>query len=143
MRLVDYTLKVLGLSEAMRRWHGLLSALDQSQRDKIARFAEQIAATLARAAEAFERLEKHPSETTARRAAIRELGRLSGYVENIVVTLNGRIDGRRLNAIKRRLEALTADSLIAESVRNADTLRINRLVATEGYFRALADALRT
>ena len=93
MRLVDYTLKVLGLSEAMRRWHGLLSALDQSQRDKIARFAEQIAATLARAAEAFERLEKHPSETTARRAAIRELGRLSGYVENIVVTLNGRIDG--------------------------------------------------
>ena len=143
MRLVDYTLKVLGLSEAMRRWHGLLSALDQSQRDKIARFAEQIAATLARAAEAFERLEKHPGETTARRAAIRELGRLSGYVENIVVTLNGRIDGRRLNGIKRRLEALTEDSLIAESVRKADTLRINRLVAAEGYFRALADALRT
>ena len=49
-----------------------------------------------------------------------------------MVTLNGRIDGRRLNGIKRRLEALTEDSLIAESVRNADTLRINRLVAAEG-----------
>lgn len=143
MRLVDYTLKVLGLSEAMRKWHGLLSALDQSQRDKIARFAEQIAATLGRAAEAFERLEKRPGETAAKRAAIRELGRLSGYVENMVVTLDGRIDGRRLNGIKRRLEALTEDSLIAESVRKADALRINRLLAAEGYFRALADALRT
>jgi hypothetical protein len=143
MRLVDYTLKVLGLSEAMRRWHGLLSALDRSERENIARFANQIAATLARAAEAFERLEKNPGETAASRAAIRELGRLSGYVENIVVTLHGRMDGRRLNGIKRRLEALTADSLIAESVRKADTPRINRLVAAEGYFRALADALRT
>ena len=143
MRLVDYTLKVLGLSEAMRTWHRLLSAVDQSQRDKIAGFAEQIAATVARAAEAFERLEKHPDETKARRAAIRELGRLSGYVENLVVTLDGRIDGRRLNGIRRRLEALTEDSLIAESVRKADTPRINRLLAAEGYFRALADALRT
>lgn len=143
MRLVDYTLKVLGLSEAMRKWHDLLAALDQSQRDKIARFAEQIAATLARAAEAFERIEKNPGETAPKRAAIRELGRLSGYVENIVVTLEGRVDGRRLNGLKRRLEALTEDSLIADTVRKADTTRIDRLLASEGYFRALADALRT
>ena len=143
MRLVDYTLTLLGLSEAMRKWHGLLSALDQGQRDKVARFAEQIAATLARAAEAFERIEKDPGENSARRAAVRELGRLSGYVENIVATLEGRIDGRRLNGIKRRLEALTADGLIADAVRNADAARIDRLLASEGYFRALADALRT
>jgi hypothetical protein len=142
MRLVDYTLKVLGLSQAMRKWHSLMSALDQSQRDKVARFAEQIAATLARAAEAFGRLEKHPGETLAARAAVRELGRLSGYVENIVVTLQGRIDGRRLRGIRRRLEALTEDGLIADSVRRADATRINRLIEAEGYFRALADALR-
>ena len=143
MRLVDYTLKVLGLSQAMRKWHSLMSALDQSQRDKVARFAEQIAATLARAAEAFGRLEKHPGETLATRAAVRELGRLSGYVENIVVTLQGRVDGRRLHGIRRRLEALTEDSLIADSVRRADAARINRLIEAEGYFRALADSLRT
>jgi hypothetical protein len=143
MRLVDYTLKLLGLSEAMRKWHGLLSALDQAQRDKIARFAEQIAATLARAAEAFERIERDPGEKSAKRAAVRELGRLSGYVENIVATLEGRIDGRRLNGIKRRLEALTADGLIADAVRKADAARIDRLLASEGYFRALADGLRT
>jgi ABC-type transporter Mla subunit MlaD len=142
MRLVDYTLKVLGLSEAMRKWHDLLAALDQSQRDKIARFAEQIAGTLARATEAFERIEKNPGETAAKRAAIRELGRLSGYVENIVVTLEGRVDGRRLNGLKRRLEALTEDGLIADTVRKADAARIDRLLASEGYFRALADALR-
>ena len=142
MRLVDYTLKVLGLSQAMRKWHSLMSALDQSQRDKVARFAEQIAATLARAAEAFGWLEKHPGETLATRAAVRELGRLSGYVENIVVTLQGRVDGRRLHGIRRRLQALTEDSLIADSVRRADAARINRLIEAEGYFRALADSLR-
>lgn len=143
MRLVDYTLKVLGLSEAMRKWHGLMSALDQAQRAKVARFAEQIAATLARAATAFERLEGRPSDVGAKRAAVRELGRLSGYVENIVVTLQGRIDGRRLNGIWRRLEALAEDGHIADSVRKADAARVNRLLAAEGYFRALADALRT
>ena len=142
MRLVDYTLKLLGLSEAMRKWHGLLSALDHAQRDKIARFAEQIAATLGRAAEAFEHIEREPGEKLAKRAAVRELGRLSGYVENIVATLEGRIDGRRLNGIKRRLEALAEDSLIADAVRKADATRIDRLLASEGYFRALADALR-
>lgn len=126
----------------MRKWHGLLAALDQAQRDKIARFAEAIAGTLGRAAEAFERLERRPRDVAARRAAIRELGRLSGYVESIVVTLEGRIDGRSLNGIRRRLEALAADGLILETVRRADAARINRLLASEGYFRALADALR-
>lgn len=143
MRLVDYTLKLLGLSEAMRKWHGLLSMLDHAQREKIARFAEQIAATLGRAAEAFERIERNPNEKSAKLIAVRELGRLSGYVENIVEALEGRIDGRRLNGIKRRLEALTENELIADTVRRADAARVNRLLASEGYFRALADALRT
>lgn len=142
MRLVDYTLKLTGLSKAMRRWHGVLSALDAAQREKVARFAEQIAATLARAAEAFEQIERDPAERSARRTAIRELGRLSGYVENIVATLEGRIDGRRLNGIKRRLDSLAEEGLIAEAVRKANPPRIERLLAAEGYFRALADVLR-
>jgi hypothetical protein len=142
LRLVDYTLKLLGLSQAMRKWHGLLSALDEAQREKVAHFAEQVAGTLARAAEAFERIERDPGDKAARRSAIRELGRLSGYLESIVSVLKGRIDGRRLHGIKRRLAGLAADGLMAEAVRSADAARIERLVASEGYFRGLADALR-
>lgn len=142
LRLVDFTLKFIGLSAAMRKWHGILSALDEGRRDKVARFAEQIAATLARAVEAFERIERDPREQAARRTAIRELGRLSGYIESVVATLEGHIDGRRLNGLKRRLEGLAANDLIAQSVSKAGATQIERLLASEGYFRALADALR-
>jgi len=142
MRLVDYTLKLLGLSEALRKWHGLMVALEDDRREKIARFAEEIAGTLGRAARAFERIERNARDKSAERAAIRELGRIRGYVENIVDALDGRIDGRRLQGMKRRLEGLTGDDQIAQSARCADGARIDRLLAAEGYFRALADALR-
>jgi hypothetical protein len=142
LRLVDYTLKLLGLSEAIRKWHGLLVALDGKQRENIARFAEQIAGTLARAVVAFEQIERDAGARSAERAAIRELGRIRGYVENIVGALDGRIDGRRLYGMKRRLEGLTDEGQIADAVRRADATRIERLLASEGYFRALADALR-
>ena len=141
--VVDYTRRLLGLSRALRAWLGLLAQLDGRRQDKVARFADAIAATLARAVEAFERIEKEPSSRSARRAAIRELGRLSGYVEGIVAALDGHVDGRRLAGIKKRLEGLAADGLIAASVNNADAQRIDRLSASEGYFRALADGLRT
>ena len=50
LRFVDYTLKLLRLSQVMRKWHDLLGLLDGAQRERIARFAEQIAGTLGRAA---------------------------------------------------------------------------------------------
>lgn len=142
MRLADYTLKLLGVSETLRRWQHVLAALDERRRGKVARFADQIADTLARAAEAFERVDRDPADRRARHNAVRELGRLSGYIESIVDVLEGRIDGRRLRGIRRRLEGLERDGRIAEAVRRAGTARIERLVASEGYFRALADALR-
>ncbi|MFM9941218.1 MAG: hypothetical protein ACKVP7_17180 [Hyphomicrobiaceae bacterium] len=142
MRLVDYTLKLLGITEAMRRLQGVFGEVDEKRRDKIAKFSEEIAGTLARAAEAYERLEKDPADKTAARVAIREFGRLNGYVENILVTLDGRVDGRRLAGIKRRLEGLALEGLMTDSVKRADSARIERLVAAEGYFRALADGLR-
>ncbi len=143
LRFVDYTLKLLRLSQVMRTWHDLLAALDGRQRERIARFAEQIAGTLGRAAEAFERIERDPAERPAKRVAVRELGRLSGYVENIVTALEGRVDGRRLRGIRRRLEGLAEEGLISGTVQRADAARIDRLLASEGYFRALADSLRT
>jgi hypothetical protein len=142
MRLADYTLKLLGLSQTMRRWLGVIAKLDEGRQEKIARFADAIAGTLARTVDAFERIEKHPNDRAARRAAIRELGRLSGYVENIVAALEGHVDGRRLAGMKKRLEGLADETLMIQSVRNADAARIERLLASEGYFRALADGLR-
>ena len=142
MRLVDFTLKVLGITEAMRRWHLVVSDVDRRRREKIARYADEIANTLARAAEAFERLDRDPADKAAARIAIREFGRLGGYIENIVATLEGRVDGRRLAGVKRRLEGLAHDGSIAETVRRADAARIERLTVAEGYFRALADGLR-
>ena len=141
MRVFDFTLKILGITEAMRRWQIVVSDVDDRRREKIARYADEIAGTLARAAEAFERLDRDPLDKAAARAATREFGRLSGYIENIVVTLDGRVDGRRLAGVKRRLEHLAQVGLISETVRQADAPRIERLAAAEGYFRALADGL--
>ncbi len=142
MRIVDLTLKVLGITEAMRRWQIVIADVDDRRREKIARYAEEIAGTLARAAEAFERLDQDPSDKAATRTAIRELGRLSGYIETIVATLSNRVDGRRIAGVKRRLEGLAVAGHITETVRGADAARIERLAAAEGYFRALADSLR-
>ena len=142
MRIVDLTLKVLGISEAMRRWQIVVADVDDRRREKIARYAEEIAGTLARAAEAFERLGKDPADKAASRVAIRELGRLSGYIETIVATLANRVDGRRIAGVKRRLEGLAEAGHITATVRGADAARIDRLAAAEGYFRALADSLR-
>ena len=142
MRLFDFTLKVLGITEAMRRWQLVVSDVDDRRREKVARYADEIAGTLARSAEAFERLDRDPADKVAARTAIREFGRLGGYIENIVATLEGRVDGRRLAGVTRRLESLAQEGLITETVRRADGPRIERLVAAEGYFRALADGLR-
>lgn len=142
MAFVDFTSKLLGIGESMRRWQGVIAEVDEKRREKVARYAEEIAGTLLRAGEAYERLEKDPNDKAAARIAIREFARLAGYVENIMETLQGRIDGRRLTGLKRRLEALASEGLIADSLKRADAARLERLAATEGYFRALADGLR-
>ena len=142
LKFVDFTLKLLGITESLKRWQGVFSDVDEKRRDRVAKYADEIAGTLARAIEAYERLEKDPNDRAAERTAIREFGRLSGYLETIVNTLDGRIDGRRLAGIKRRLENLATEGLITASIKKADAARLERLAAAEGYFRALADALR-
>lgn len=142
MRLVDATLKILGLSGAIWRWQKLLSALEADHRERVARYAEAIAGSTARAVAAFERLVADPSDAAARRIGVRELARLSGYVEDLVATLEGAIDGRRLAGIKRRLEALSANGAIEATVGSAARDHIERLARAEGYLRALADGLR-
>lgn len=142
MGFLDYSIKVLGLSETMHRWRGVLSELDAGQREKVARYAERIAETLGRAAAAFAALEKAPGSARASREAIRELGRIAGYVEDIVRALEHHLDGRKLAGVKRRLDQLAGKEPLRAMVARVDAGRIDRLLEAEGYFRALADGLR-
>src|SRR3972149_2096993 len=124
MHLLDYTLKLLGLSETIHRWRGVLGTLEAPRREKIARYAEEIAATLARAAAAFAVLEKDPTAARAQGEAIRELGRIAGYVEDIVRLLERHLDGRKLAGVKRRLDQLAGKEPMRSAVRSADAQRI-------------------
>jgi hypothetical protein len=143
MRLLDYTIKLLGLSETIHRWQGAVAKLDSDRRDRVAVYAERIAETLGRAAAALAVLEKDPGATRAAREAIRELGRIAGYVEDLVRALEHRLDGRKLAGVKRRLDRLAGGEPLRTLVQDADAQRIEHLLEAEGYFRALADGLRT
>jgi hypothetical protein len=141
MGLLDYTIKLIGLSETLHRWCGSIRELDAGRREKVARYAERIAETLSRAAAALAILEKEPASARAARDAIRELGRIAGYVEDIVKALEHHLDGRKLAGVKRRLDRLAGTE--RGSLAGVDAGRIERLLEAEGYFRALADGLRT
>lgn len=146
MRVTDYSKRILALAEILHRWGGQLMALDGARRDKVARYAEAIADTLARAAEAHLKLEEDGQAPAAQRVLVREFGRISGYLETIVGVLHRHLDGRKLAGVKRRLEQLRpAQSGVAPPALPgpaAHHAAIDRLTAAEGYFRALADALR-
>ena len=87
-------------------------------------------------------LEKDPANARAGREAVRELGRIAGYIEDIVNALEQHLDGRKLAGVKRRLDQLASREPLL-SAAGAYARRIERLVEAEGYFRALADGLRT
>jgi hypothetical protein len=143
MRLSEYTRRLLALAETVYRWLGALSALDRERRLRIAGYADEIAATLARAGAALEEFENAPGNKKARNQAIRELGRITGYVETMVDALEHHLDGRKLAGVKRRLEQLGPAELYDLVVSGRMPLRVDRLSSAEGYFCALADALRT
>ena len=143
MRLADYSKRLLAIAETLHRWLGVLAVLDDARREKVALYAEEIAATLARAAAAMAKLSAEPQDAPTFLQAMRELGRIAGYVETIVSVLKHHLDGRKLAGLKRRLQQLGDPAPAEGAVPEPRTIRIERLVAAEGYFRALADGLRT
>ena len=143
MRLVDYARRLFGLAATLHRWLGALGQLEEARRRRIARYAERIAATLARAVQALDRLREAPGDRAARTRAVRELGRVAGYIETMVEPLEHHLDGRKLAGVKRRLELLQPGTLHERVVLGLKPAHIERLAAAEGYFRALADGLRT
>ncbi len=94
MALADYSKRLLGLAETLHRWLSVLAQMDQERREKVARYAEEIAATLARASAALLALETNPGDIVAAREAMREMGRIAGYVETMVGALKHHLDGR-------------------------------------------------
>ena len=113
------------------------------RRARVAAYSEKIAATLERAGIALRQLEVAPHDRGARQSAVRELGRISGYIETMVEALDHHLDGRKLAGVKRRLEALRPGELTKYVVAGRKPIHIDRLASAEGYFRALADGLRT
>ena len=142
MPIIDFTIKLLGLSETISRWRETLLKLEAERRGKVAIYAEEIAGTLARAAAAFATLEKDGANGAAAREAVRELGRIAGYLEDIVSALEDHLDGRKLAGVKRRLDQIAGKAPVRLAVRAVDSQRIDNLLEAEGYFRALADGLR-
>jgi len=71
------------------------------------------------------------------------LGRISGYIQTLVDVLDHHLDGRKLAGVKSRLEQLQPGGLRQCVVSGCKPVHIDRLASVEGYFRALADALKT
>lgn len=143
MRFAEYTRQLVGLGRTIYQWAGQIAEIDNARRDKVALYAEEIAATLARAAAALAALEGAPDDRGVLLSATRELGRISGYVETIMSALQRHLDGRKRAGVKRRLEHLEPFELEAALAEHGAFRQARRLTAAEGYFRALADALRT
>ncbi len=141
MPIADYARCVLAIAETVHCWLTSLSVLDEKRRARVAAYAEKIAATLERAGEALRLLEGAPGDRGAREKAVRELGRISGYIETMVGALEHHLDGRKLTGVKRRLELLRPGELHKTVVAGRKPTHIDRLASAEGYFRALADAL--
>lgn len=138
---LEFPKRLLLIAETVNRWGGALAALDRKRRAKVARYAEAIADTLGRAAQFSARLAKAPRDKAAQRGLIRELGRITGYLETLVDVLQHHLDGRKLAGVKRRLEQLGPRRGNAVGDMAAAGKRVDRLLAAEGYFRALADSL--
>lgn len=143
MPVTDYALRLLRLAETVHGWLGTLAALDRKRRLRVAAYTEEIAGTLARAGEALQRLDAPAPDKPTALAAIRELGRISGYIETMVGVLEHHLDGRKLAGVKRRLEQLRPGELRQSVALGRKPIQVDRLASAEGYFRALADGLKT
>jgi len=142
MRLAAYLRRLSALAQTVHRWLAVAAQLDGIRREKVALYAEEIAATLSRAATALGALERAPGDRSAVLTATRELGRISGYLDTIMAALDVHLDGRKRAGVKRRLEHLKPFDL-ETAIREFGAFRhARRLASAEGYFRALADTLR-
>ncbi len=142
MNVLEYSKRLLAIAETLSRWAGAIAAMDRSRRAKVAKYADAIAETLGRAARFSASLTADPADSIAQRGVVREFGRIGGYLETLVGVLQHHLDGRKLAGVKRRLRQLCPARTDGPAAVVAPNVRTDRLLAAEGYFRALADSLR-
>lgn len=143
LQLISLAKNLFGLGKTMSSWAGELHKLSHHQKAKVAIYVEKIADTLARACDALANLADTPDDRKSRRAAERELALIAGYAETVVDALNGKLDGRKLAGVKKRLQGIDTDIRLDQPASNSAPSVAARLTKAEGYFRALADGLRT
>lgn len=147
MSVLEAALKLLGLSEALLKWHGPLRELSTARRERVATYAGEIAASIARAASAAEQLGDASLDKKSRRKLaaeiVREVGRLKGYVEDVADTLKNHLDGRKLSGVKRRLQSLEIAPADLEKDGGETRALVDRFIEAEGYMRALIDRLKS
>ena len=140
MPLTDYALQLLRLAETVHRWLAPAPRFDRKRRLRVAAYAEEIAATLARAGDALQRLEAGPHDQPvpppANSAASAAISRPSSTCSRIILT-----DASWL-ALKGGWNICSRSSC-ANRVSGRMPIHIDRLASAEGYFRALAERLRT
>ncbi|MEI9898788.1 MAG: hypothetical protein WDN31_00160 [Hyphomicrobium sp.] len=143
MPIAEYARCLLAIAETVHCWLSQLNVLDAGRRARVAAYAEKIAATLSEPVEHCASSRWPPATGWRASGPCASWGRISGYIETMVEALEHHLDGRKLAGVKRRLEVLRPGELTKNVVAGRQPIHIDRLASAEGYFRALADALRT
>ncbi|MEO1543173.1 MAG: hypothetical protein AAFR75_04045 [Pseudomonadota bacterium] len=138
----NLTQKLIALAKTIAGWATELDKLNDEHRAKVAEYLDKVADTHARASAALSHLETEPTNKKQKRIAEQEFGRIKGYVDTIVDVLYGHLDGRKLAGVKRRINGIDTDIRIGEPGSNTIVRVVQHLNEAEGYFRAIADALR-
>ena len=107
----------------------------RSAAPRVAAYAEKIAATLERAGEALRRLEAAPDDRGARERAIRELGRISGYIETSSAPWSITLTGASSQALKGGSSSFGREELHRSVVAGRKPIpSIDRLASGGGLF---------
>ncbi|MBI1383967.1 MAG: hypothetical protein GC150_03530 [Rhizobiales bacterium] len=144
MPVTDIATRLVSLADSLRGWLEALARMDVERRLRLARYCDGIADTLARAGEALSSGSTRPARAmrSARRSLEHELGRLAGHGEDVARLMRGQLDAAKLAVLKRRAKSLIELTRSPDALR-ADPRGMVRLQEAEGYFRSLADRLRT
>jgi hypothetical protein len=143
LRIPDYAQRLLRLAEIVHGWLGALSALDQKRRLRMAAYADEIAATLARAGNALHRLGASSSDRATEIEAIRELGASAAISRPSSTCSSITLTDASSRALKGGPISFARGELRRCVVSGRKPIHIDRLASAEGYFRALADGLKT
>lgn len=156
MAWINIISRVLNLAQSATKLADAAAGDRLARRKRLAAYATAVADTLQRTAEAMECLndthtgpaQKTASPTVNRanrhapatRTISRELGRIRGYTEDLLLALGPHLDANKIRSVKRRLDALRELDL-GKLTDGPKANQTTKVLEAEGYFRSLADRL--